>query len=147
MRSRQPGLDPVHTHRLGRVGLERIVGGCHIAAQPVFDGPITGQEGSRPSRITSLSVACSPAATLALTASAIGFGSVMLNCWVERVVTWETVSKIKSYPIPAKCVCLNRMASVGTPIQGCMLKVATGIRAKSTYLQRSSAFPRRWVSA
>jgi len=72
----------------------------------------------RPSRITSLSVACSPAATLALTASAIGFGSVMLNCWVERVVTWETVSKIKSYPIPAKCVRLNRMASVGTPIQG-----------------------------
>ena len=53
----------------------------------------------------------------------------MLNGWVERVVTWEAVSKIKSYPIPAKCVWLNRMASVGTPIPGCMLKLATGIRA------------------
>jgi len=47
VRSRQPGLDPIHTHRLGRVGLERIVGGCQIAAQPVFDGPITGQEGTQ----------------------------------------------------------------------------------------------------
>ena len=44
-------------------------------------------------------VAYSPAATLARTASAISFGSVMLNCCVERMLTQKTkrVSRIESY--------------------------------------------------
>src|ERR1700728_727568 len=38
-----------------------------------------------PSRITSLSEAYSPLATLARTRSAISLGSVILSCWVERM--------------------------------------------------------------
>ena len=41
MRSGKPGLDPVHAHRPGRGRLERIVGCCDVAAEPVFDGSIT----------------------------------------------------------------------------------------------------------
>ena len=39
----------------------------------------------KPSRMTSLSVAYSPAATFERTNSAISFGRVMLNCWVVRM--------------------------------------------------------------